>query len=35
MYFNHDVARSVGLKPGQEIYVSVPDKKHIILKLKD
>ena|SRR3989344_7232592 len=35
MYFNRDVSRSVGLKPGQEIYVSVPDKKHILLKLEN
>ena len=35
MYFNRDVARSVDLKAGKEIYVSVPDKKHIVLKLED
>lgn len=34
MYFNQDVSRSVGLKQGQEIYVSVPDKKHIVLKIE-
>ena len=35
MYFNRDVARSVDLKPGKEIYVSVPDKKHILINLED
>ena len=35
MYFNRDVARSVDLKPGKEVYVSVPDKKHIIIRLED
>lgn len=35
MYFNQDVARSVDLRPGKEIYVSVPDKKHILIKLED
>lgn len=35
MYFNQDVARSVNLKPGKEVYVSVPDKKHILIKLED
>ena len=35
MYFNQDIARSIDLKAGKEVYVSVPDKKHIILKLED
>ena len=35
MYFNRDISRSLNLKSGEEIYVSVPDKKHIILNLKD
>lgn len=34
-YFNSNVIRSLGLKSGEEIYVSVPDKKHIIISLKD
>src|SRR3989338_844652 len=33
-YFNRDVIRSLGLKSGEDIYVSVPDKKHIVLELK-
>lgn len=34
-YFNRDVIRSLGLKSGEDIYVSVPDKKHIVLELKN
>lgn|SRR3989338_1992429 len=34
-YFNQNVVRSLNLKPGEEVYISVPDKKHIILKLED
>lgn len=30
-YFNTNVIRSINLKPGEDIYVSVPDKKHIII----
>ena len=33
VYFNSHVVRSLKLKKGEEIYVSVPDKKHIILEL--
>ena len=29
MYINKDVARSLNLKGGDEVYVSVPDKKHL------
>ena len=35
IYFNSHVVRSLGLKKGEEIYVSVPDKKHIVLELED
>ena len=31
MYINRDVARSLNLKGGEEVYVSVPDKKHIVV----
>jgi len=31
MYINKDVARSLNLKGGQEVYVSVPDKKHFVI----
>lgn len=33
MYFNKNVVRSLNIKKGEEIYVSVPDKKHIVLEL--
>ncbi len=33
MYFNRDVARSLNLKGGEDIYVSVPDKKHLVINL--
>jgi len=34
IYFNNNVVRSLGIKKGEDIYVSVPDKKHILLELK-
>jgi len=33
MYFNSHVVRSLDLKKGESVYVSVPDKKHIVLEL--
>ena len=33
MYINRDVARSLNLKGGEEVYVSVPDKKHLVVNL--
>jgi len=33
IYFNSNVARSLGLKKGEDIYVSVPDKKHIVIEV--
>jgi len=35
VYFNNNLIRSLDLKKGEEVYVSVPDKKHIILELKN
>ncbi len=35
MYFNNHVVRSLGLKKGESINVSVPDKKHIVLELSN
>lgn len=35
IYFNSHVARSLNLKKGENIYVSVPDKKHILLELSN
>ena len=34
VYFNKHIIRSLNLKKGEEVYVSIPDKKHIILELK-
>ena len=33
MYINRDVARSLNLKGGEEVYVSVPDKNRFIVNL--
>jgi transposase-like protein len=35
IYFNNNVVRSLGIKKGEDIYVSVPDKRHIILELRN
>jgi len=32
MYFNKNIVESLELKAGEEVYVSVPDKGHIVLK---
>ncbi len=34
IYFNSHVVRSLNLKKGEEIYLSVPDKKHIVLEIE-
>ena len=34
MYINRDVARSLNLKGGEEVYVSVPDKKHMVVNVR-
>ncbi len=34
IYFNSNIVHSLGLKSGEEIYLSVPDKKHIVMELK-
>lgn len=34
-YFNQNIVRSLNLKAGEEVFISVPDKKHILLKLED
>ena len=31
MYINRDVARSLNLKGGEDVYISVPDKKRIVV----
>ena len=33
IYLNSHVVRSLNIKKGEEIFVSVPDKKHIVLEL--
>lgn len=33
IYFNNHVVRSLGIQKGEDVYVSVPDKKHIVLEL--
>jgi len=33
IYFNNNVVRSLDIKKGEEIYLSVPDRKHIVLEL--
>ena len=35
MYFNKDVIRSLNLKCGEDIDVSIPDSKHIVVELED
>ena len=34
IYFNKDIIRSLNLTPGEEVFISVPDKKRIVLKFK-
>ena len=35
IYFNSHIIRSLGLKKGEDIYISVPDRKHILIELED
>lgn len=34
IYFNNNVVRSLNIQKGCNIYVSVPDEKHIVLELE-
>jgi len=34
IYFNNNVVHSLDLKKGEELLLSVPDKKHIVLEVK-
>lgn len=34
LYLNKNIIRCLGLKGGENIYVSVPDKKHIVVKIE-
>jgi transposase-like protein len=33
IYFNKNIIRSLDLKKGEVVYVSVPDKNHIVLEI--
>ena len=33
IYFNSNVVRSLNLKGGEDVYVSVPDKKHLVINI--
>ncbi|MBW2990606.1 hypothetical protein KY348_02785 [Candidatus Woesearchaeota archaeon] len=33
MYINRDIARSLNLTGGEEVFVSVPDKKHMVVSI--
>ena len=33
IYFNSNIIRSLNIKKGEEVYLSVPDKKHILIEL--
>src|SRR3989338_4950241 len=35
LYLNKDIINSLNLKSGKEVYISVPDKKRIVIKLAD
>ncbi|MBI2671942.1 zf-TFIIB domain-containing protein [Candidatus Woesearchaeota archaeon] len=35
IYFNSNVVSSLDLKKGEEILLSVPDKKHIVLEIRE
>ena len=35
MYINSDVARSLNLKGGEEVYVSVPEKNKIVVDMEE
>ena len=35
MYFNKDIARSLNLRAGEDVYVSVPDKNHMVIKVSN
>ncbi len=33
LYLNNNIVRSLDLKNGEDVYVSIPDKKHIVIEL--
>lgn len=34
-YFNENIVRSLNLKAGEEIYVTIPDNKHILISIEE
>lgn len=34
IYLNNNVARSLHIEKGQDVYISVPDSKHIVIELE-
>lgn len=32
IYFNNNIIRSLDLQQGEDIYISVPDRKHIVIE---
>ncbi|MBI2110565.1 zf-TFIIB domain-containing protein [Candidatus Woesearchaeota archaeon] len=34
IYFNNNIVRSLNIEKGKNVYVSVPDEKHIVLELE-
>lgn len=34
IYFNSNIIRSLGLSKGEEVLISIPDKKHIVLEIQ-
>lgn len=34
LYINNNIVNSLDIKKGEEVYVTVPDKKHILVELK-
>ncbi len=32
MYLNSNVVRSLNIKKGEEVYISVPDNRHIVIE---
>lgn len=35
MYFNRDIVRSLNLRGGEDINISIPDNKHIVIGLEE
>jgi len=35
IYLNQDIIRSLNLKSGEDVFISVPDKKRIVIKISE